>query len=111
MYASKHETYNNKVKCVQSKLTKFFYGTFQIVLEGYEKREGGVFEKSYIVYKVRYTTPKGLSDPVFRRYSDFEWLRETLLTLHPHLPIPPLARKGKMRKKEDKHLQKRMYIL
>lgn len=31
--------------------------------------------------------------------------------LHPGLPLPPIAKKGKMRKYDDKHLTKRMYIL
>lgn len=46
-----------------------------------------------------------------RRYSDFEWLKETLAALHPGLPVPPIAKKGQFRRYDDKHIKKRMMIL
>ena len=35
-------------------------------------------------------------------------MRETLILLHPGLPLPPITKKGKT---DDKHLIKRMYLL
>lgn len=98
MYTSKHENYSNIRKCTQSKLTSFYNSSIQIYIDGYEKKEGGVFEKSFYTYKVKFSSLKGMSNPVYRRYSDFEWLRDTLMILHPNLPIPPVAKKGKMRR-------------
>lgn len=68
-----------------------------ITIDAYEKREGGIFEKSYFVFQVKVDTLKSC---VMRRYSDFEGLREGLEFLYPGLPIPPLAKKGKIKRKE-----------
>ena len=54
----------------------------------------------------------GLGFIAERRYSDFEWLRETVGMMHPGLPVPPISRKGGIKKRSDeKHLMKRMYLL
>ena len=47
-----------------------------ITISSPEKREGGIFSKSYIIYLV---TTKDPSLNVKRRYSDFEWLHQTRL--------------------------------
>ena len=80
----------------------------KIQIRKYDKKEGGIFEKSYVVYSI--TTPF-LKKTVDRRYSDFLWLKETLEFLHPGIPVPPIAKKGQYRRYDDKHLRKRMMIL
>ena len=52
-----------------------------------------------------------LNAKVERRYTDFEWLKKHLELLHPGLPVPPIAKKGKFRRYDDKHLWKRVMIL
>ena len=39
------------------------------------------------------------------------WLKNTLESLHPGLPVPPIAKKGQYRRYDDKHLHKRLMIL
>jgi hypothetical protein len=80
----------------------------QAAVTKFEKREGGMFEQSYVAYFVN--TPV-LGKTVERRYSDFEWVRDILQWLHPGLPVPPIAKKGQFRRYDDKHLKKRMMIL
>lgn len=43
-----------------------------IVIDNFEKREGGMFEKSYVVYQIKVDTLKSC---VMRRYTDFESFR------------------------------------
>lgn len=45
-----------------------------------KEMEKGVFTNSYIVYEV-VTSPMNWS--VSRRYSDFDWLRKTLVKMYP----------------------------
>jgi hypothetical protein len=45
---------------------------------------------------------------VLRRYSDFLWLRNTLIKFFPGYLIPPLPKKKIMKKLDDAHLIKRM---
>lgn len=80
----------------------------EIKILKYNKKEGGLFEKSYITYEIL-VMPMNLK--VERRYSDFEWLREKLNFLYPGSPIPPISRKGQFRRYDDKHLTKRQIIL
>ena len=48
---------------------------------------------------------------VERRYSDFEWLKEKLNFLYPGFPVPPISKKGHLRRYDEKHLTKRLIIL
>ena len=70
-----------------------------ITISSPEKKEGGIFSKSYIIYLI---TTKDPSLNVKRRYSDFEWFHQTLLFLYPYLVIPPIPKKKslKLKKKE-----------
>lgn len=54
---------------------------------------------------------QALNSRVERRYTDFEWIKKHLEVLHPGLPVPPIAKKGKFRRYDDKHLWKRAMIL
>ncbi len=64
-----------------------------ITLSSPEKKDGGFFSKSYITYLI---TTKEPSLSVRRRYTDFEWLHQTLLELYPYMVIPPIPKKNKI---------------
>ena len=75
-----------------------------------EKVEGGFFSKSYVTYLVT-TLPLNLK--VRRRYSDFEWLRQIMMSLYIGNVIPTTPRKNKFGSDKfgDAFLQKRMRTL
>ena len=75
-----------------------------------EKVEGGFFSKSYITYLLT-TIPLNLK--VRRRYSDFEWLRQILISHYIGNVIPTTPRKNKLGSDKfgDAFLQKRMRTL
>ena len=75
-----------------------------------EKIDGGFFTKAYITYLIK-TFPLNLS--VRRRYSDFEWLRQILLTFFSSSIIPPIPKKNKLGgdKFNESFLLKRMRTL
>ncbi|CAD8049610.1 unnamed protein product [Paramecium sonneborni] len=73
----------------------------------YKKESAGFFSSSYIVFQIE-TQPNGWI--VFRRYSDFEWLRESLQKFYPAFIIPPIHKK-RSRSFEDVYLNKRMIFL
>lgn len=81
---------------------------FQIKVTKYEKIEGGIFERSYVVYTIE--TP-ALKSVVNRRFNDFVWFRQVLSVLAPGIPIPPITKKYKIIRYDDKHLTKKMIIL
>ena len=108
-FGARHEDYRTILKCFPATPNKLVtFGDVRIAVSGYEKREGGLFEQSFITYLIE--TPC-LDAVVERRYSDFEWLRGTMEVLHPGIPIPPMPKKGKVRNFDEKHLRKRMMIL
>ena len=55
-----------------------------------EKKEGGFLKKAYMTYLIS-TLP--VSYKVRRRYSDFTWLRNTLITHFPANLIPPMPKR------------------
>ena len=56
-----------------------------------EKVDKGTFSKSYTTYLVE-TLP--FKFQVRKRYSDFEWLYNTLTSLYPNCLIPPISKKN-----------------
>ena len=52
--------------------------------------EGGCFSRSYVTYSIN-TIPFNFN--VRKRYSDFEWLRNILGIIYPHMVIPPMPKK------------------
>ena len=75
-----------------------------------EKISGKMFSKAYIKYSI-FTSPLNLK--VARRYTDFEWLRQTLLYLYSANIIPPIPKKTKMGKNkfEETYIIKRTRTL
>jgi sorting nexin-7/30/sorting nexin-8 len=108
-YENANEIFLKKVECLaQAPSALQAAKNPQATVTKFDKREGGMFEQSYVAYHIH--TP-ALAKTVERRYSDFEWLKDMLQWLHPGLPVPPIAKKGQFRRYDDKHLKKRMMIL
>lgn len=71
--------------------------------------EKGVFANSYVLYEV-FTSPLNWS--VTRRYSDFDWLRNTLIKMYPGFNVPPLPKKKMGNRRFDSDfISKRMKFL
>jgi len=62
-------------------------------VESFQKVEGKLFSKSYVVYIV---TTSPLNFKVKRRFSDFEWLRQTIANVYGYNAIPTIPRKNKI---------------
>ena len=70
-----------------------------------EKKEGGIFSKSYVSYLVE-TAPFDFRTR--KRYSDFLWLRNTLSLVYSHCVIPPLCKKNYVDRFSEALINKRM---
>ena len=71
--------------------------------------ETSIFKSNYIIYEI-YTDVTQWR--VTRRYSDFDWLRQTLKKIHPGLYCPPLPQKRMgSRRFENDFVDKRMKYL
>ena len=67
----------------------------QIKIESFEKIEGKLFSKSYVLYTI-VTLP--LNWKVRRRFSDFDWLHQILLNNYNYCLIPAFSRKKNLNK-------------
>lgn len=93
-------------KCALSEVTKFTNKEGIIVkVTSPEKREGGIFSKSYITYSVD-TSPFNFHTR--KRYSDFLWLRKTLSLVYSHCVMPPLCKKNFSDRFSEALINKRM---
>jgi len=71
--------------------------------------ETSIFKSNYISYEV-YTDVTQWQ--VIRRYSDFDWLRQTLKKIHPGIYVPPIpGKKMGSRRFENDFVVKRMKYL
>jgi hypothetical protein len=83
----------NEIHCMKglnNEITKC--DNIQITVGSFEKVEGNFFSKSYVTYLVT-TAPFNWN--VRRRFSDFEWLRQTLVTNFNYCLIPSIPKKTK----------------
>ena len=71
-------------------------------------QKSGFFSKKFIEYEL--TTPS-LGWRVKRRYSDFIWLRDTLISTNPGSYVPPLPSKKMMGNFEQQFIKKRQKLL
>ena len=81
----------NDARCVIDKFPIHTQTLPSSYVSRYEERPGGIFSSKYILYNIM--TIRGVNWEVQRRYSDFLWLRQTLVKLYPHLIIPPIPKK------------------
>ena len=80
-----------------------------VVIKNPKAVETSIFKSNYISYEVLTINTQWL---VSRRYSDFDWLRQTLKKIHPGLYCPPLpGKKLGSRRFENDFVVKRMTYL
>ena len=91
----------NCQKLEPGELSKF--SNLEIKINSYKKIDGGIFSKSYFSFLI-ITCPLDLK--VYRRYSDFEWLKERLSVIYNTSILPRLSKKGKI--DEERKLNRRM---
>ena len=87
-------TQNETLVCLisdKNQLTN--YNNIKIEIALGEKKTGSLFSKSYQTYEI--SVPL-LNLKVIRRYSDFEWLRQTLVSMFTSSVIPPIPKKNKI---------------
>ena len=73
-----------------------------------EKKEGGMFNKSFTSYLV---TTQPFNYQVRKRYSDFHWLRSILKKLYINCVIPPIPKKNYGDRFSEKLIDKRTRFL
>ncbi|KAM3130461.1 hypothetical protein pb186bvf_017463 [Paramecium bursaria] len=95
------------IECQKCSINELSDGSQSVKITKYEKQSAGFFKSSYVNFKIE-TSPIGWI--VQRRYSDFEWLRCSLLKLFPGYIIPPIHKK-RTRNFEEGYLTKRQIFL
>ena len=101
----------DSIKCKKIETTEFSnHKDLIIKISDPIKLESGFFTGKSVNYLV---TTSPLKYAVRRKYSDFNWLRETLINIFNSNVIPKLAKKGKVTtdKHDDTFIQKRMKFL
>ena len=101
-------TDNENINCLtqeKSDLSKYQNIKIEIFLG--QKMPGSFFSKAYQTFVISIPL---LNLRVERRYSDFEWFRQTLINLFPGKIIPPLPKKNKTGgdRFKEKYLSKRI---
>ena len=80
-----------------------------ITIQNPKAVETSIFQSNYIIYEIITDVTQW---QVERRYSDFDWLRQTLKKIHPGLYCPPLPQKKfGSRRFENDFVAKRMKYL
>ena len=75
----------------QTELSQF--DKLEIIVSKPEKKNDGFFSRTYVTYSI---TTLPASYIVRRRYTDFAWLRSTLLNHFPTNVIPPIPKKTRL---------------
>ena len=91
----------NCQKMEPAELSKFSH--LEIRINSYKKVDGGFLSKSYFSFLIN-TNPLDLK--VYRRYSDFEWLKERLSVAFNTSILPRLSKKGKI--VDERRINRRM---
>ena len=101
-------TDNENINClIQEKSDLSKYQNIKIEIFLGQKMPGSFFSKAYQTFVISIPL---LNLRVERRYSDFEWFRQTLINLFPGKIIPPLPKKNKTGgdRFKEKYLSKRI---
>ncbi|CAK91374.1 unnamed protein product (macronuclear) [Paramecium tetraurelia] len=77
---------------IQINQNSFLYKNpnIEVKIDNYQEQPGSLFSKSYIIYKI---TLNPHNYVIERRYSQFEKLREYLLSNYPDFYVPPIPEK------------------
>ena len=104
------EIQSKKIECKKLLKTKLNnIENLKIIIKNPKSIETGILSSNYVTYDIETELMKW---SVQRRFSDFEWLNNTLIKLFPGYIIPPLPKK-KMGKKrfELEFIERRMNFL
>ena len=97
------------LKCKISEITELSEKkNVEIIISDPETNEGGIFSKSYVTYLV---TTKPFNFQVRRRFSDFEWLRNILMSQYFNCILPPIYKKSYFMSINDYIIKKRIGVL
>ena len=77
-------------------------------IQDYDIKKGGLFDSNYAMFIVK-TRPYQWE--VKRRYTDFDWLRKTLMRMYPGYIVPPIPSKKKIKSLDQVYLNKRRKVL
>ena len=98
-----------EIKCKTAEKTKLNDKKIKVVIQNPKNSEKSLLSTQYTLYEIC-TNP--LNWFVYRRYSDFDWLRNILNKLFPRLFIPPIpGKKTGQRRFEKDFIDKRMKFL
>ena len=99
----------NRKQCKKIEKTDFNGKKFKITISNPKEIKTSFYQQNYTCYEIN-TDP--LLWKVLRRYSDFIWLRETLMKLYPGIYCPPIPeKKAGPARLEDKFIEKRRLFL
>lgn len=98
-------SFSGSLKCNKQEKNAFYsLESLTLHIEGVEIVKGNFLSSSFSQYEIIcYET----STKVKRRYKDFEWLRESLVKLHPEVFIPPIPEKHLFNSLEQDVINKR----
>ena len=108
-YSESVKFQNEYVECTKTEVSTLSTRKNIIVNVAFpEKKEGGIFTKSYVTYCVN-TLPWDYK--VRKRYSDFEWLKNILSIIYTNQVIPPMPKKNYKDRFNEQFISKRMRCL
>jgi hypothetical protein len=110
--SSSTSSYLHEIKCQILEKSILNDKKIKIICQNPKAVETGFFYPNYITYEIITEITENLKWTIRRRYSDFDWLRNTLVNFFPRLFVPPLPNK-KMgsRRFELDFVEKRMLFL
>lgn len=98
-----------EIQCRKLEKTALNDKEITVQIKNPKEMEKGVFGQNYVLYEI---TTSPLNWVVTRRYSDFDWLRKTLVKIFPGFNVPPLPKKKMGNRKFDlDFVMKRMKFL
>ena len=103
------QIYKKELKCKILEKTELNAKKIKVEIKNPKNMTASILSSSYTLYEIN---TKELNWTVYRRYSDFEWLRAILRKLYPRHLIPPLPGKKMGNRRFDiDFIEKRMKFL
>ena len=108
----KSSSYLHEIKCRILEKSILNDKKIKVICQNPKPVETGFFYPNYITYEIITEITENLKWTIRRRYSDFDWLRTTLVNFFPRLFVPPLpGKKIGSRRFELDFVEKRMAFL
>ena len=106
---SNNSEFINRKQCKKIEKAGFYGKNFTITISNPKEIKTSFYQQNYTCYEIN-TQPTLWK--VLRRYSDFIWLRETIIKLYPGIYCPPIPeKKAGPARLEDKFIEKRRLFL